>query len=186
MLLALVMVCGTGCPPDYVFFADDALESAIRAEIGKPLGFLTAGDLLDVFTLDARNLNIRYLNGLERCTNLEWVDLSGNQIADLRVFEDLRNPLDPLESPVVYLNLNSNEITDITPLAGMLNLSGVLLFDNQVADLGPLVTNAELGGLGEGDYVVVDFNTLNEEALNVDIPTLQGFGVNVTQAVPAK
>lgn len=45
MLLALVMVCGTGCPPDYVFFADDALESAIRAEIGKPLGFLTAGDL---------------------------------------------------------------------------------------------------------------------------------------------
>lgn len=112
--------------------------------------------------------------------------MSGNQIADLRVFEDLRNPLDPLESPVVYLNLNSNEITDITPLAGMLNLSGVLLFDNQVADLGPLVTNAELGGLGEGDYVVVDFNTLNEEALNVDIPTLQGFGVNVTQAVPAK
>lgn len=173
-----------GCPK-YVIFPDKALESAIRAEVGKPFGLLTEDDLLQVRELDARQLNIRDLSGIEYCTNLAWLDLDTNGIADIRSLEQLGRPESPFDSPLVYLNLDSNEVTDISPLAGLLNLQGVSLFDNQVADIGPLVTNAQNGGLGPGDYVILDSATLNEEALNVDIPLLESFGVNVIAVAPS-
>ena len=185
ILLLLVLVCGTGCPPQLAFVPDDALESAMRAEIGKPLGFLTEADLLDVFSLDARGLNIRDLTGLGFCRNVEWIDLSDNQIADITEFNEL-NPGQPSDSLVFFLDLSDNDITDITPLASMLNLNGLDLSGNPIADIGALVTNAEAGGLGDGDYVVLDVDQQNNEAINIDIPTLEGYGVNVLDQQPAK
>lgn len=185
--LGLVAVVGflSGCPAP-VFFRDQALESAIRAELHMPFGILTDTDLLGVVALDARGLNIRDLTGIEHCQNLQWLDLQANAISNLKPLEQLGRPESPFDSPLVYLNLNSNDITDITPLVGLMNLQGLLLFDNQVADIQALVTNAEFGGLGEGDYVVLDFATLNEKALTIDIPKLESYGVNVVQTVPAE
>lgn len=182
--MVAVLAVLTGCPAA-VFFPDQALESAIRAELHKPFGILTDLDLLGVQKLDARGLNIRDLSGIEHCLNLQWLDLQSNAISNLKPLEQLGRPSSPFDSPLVYLNLNSNEITDITPLVGLMNLQGLLLFDNLVADIQALVTNAEFGGLGEGDYVVLDFDTLNDKALTVDIPTLESYGVNVIQTVPA-
>lgn len=172
-----------GCPYQPVFFSDHALESAVRDELKKPFGILTAADLLGVRELDGRGLGIEDLRGLELCSNLAWLDLDTNKISDLSPLEQLGRPDSPFNSPLVYLNLDGNEITDITPLAGLLNLQGVSLFGNQVADIGPLVVNATNMGLGEGDYVILDASTLNEEAIAVDIPMLLSFGVNVIGAV---
>lgn len=183
VLLVFVAVFAAGCPT-LVFLPDKALESAIRAEIGKPFGILTEADLLQVYELDGRNLGIRDLSGLELCRNLAWLDLDTNKINNLRPLEQLGRPEDPFDSPLVYLNLDDNEISDIQPLSGLLNLQMVSLFNNQVADIGALVTNAENGGLGAGDSVVLDANTLNDKALNVDIPTLESYGVNVSLVVP--
>jgi len=187
LLVGIALVtAGTliGCPMP-VTIPDDALESAIRAELGKPFGVLTEMDLLEVRALDARSLNIRDLSGLEYCTNLSWLDLDTNNISDIGPIEQLGRPESPFDSPLVYANLDSNQISDLTPLAGLLNLAGVSLFDNQVADIGPLVTNAQNGGLGEGDWVVLDSATLNEDALNVDVPLLQSYGVRVVLVTPS-
>lgn len=184
---ALALVVGlvlVGCP-NVVYFTDRALESAVRAELHKPFGPLTQQDLLSVVTLDARNLGIRDLSGIEYCKNLAWLDLDTNSVSNLKPLEQLGRPESPFDSPLTYLNLDSNQITDILPLAGLLNLRQLSLFDNQVADIQALVTNAENGGLGPGDSVILDAATLNERAINVDIPTLLAFGVNVTAAVEA-
>lgn len=181
--LAAIIGALAGCPAP-VFIPDHALESAIRAELHKPFGVLTDLDLLDLVSLDARELNIRDLSGIQYCRNLQWLDLRGNAISNLKPLEQLGMPESPFDSPLVYLNLNTNEITDISPLVGLMNLQGLLLFDNQIADILPLVTNAQYGGLGEGDYVVLDFNTLNDKSLTVDIPKLESYGVSVLQAVP--
>ena len=75
-----------------------------------------------------------------------------------------------------WLLLSSNKISDLTPLSGLTNLWLLWLSDNQVSDLQPLVDNE---GFGEGDWVDVSFNPLNEESLNVHIPALEARGVDV-------
>lgn len=181
VLLVSIAVLAVGCP-EIVVIPDNALDSAIRAEIGKPFGLLTRGDLLEVRSIDGRSLGIKDLSGIEYCSNLEWLDLDTNNISNLKPLEQLGRPESPFDSPLGYLNLDSNAITDITPLAGLLNLYQLSLFKNQVADIGPLVTNARAGGLGPGDSVILDLATLNEQALTVDVPTLVSLGVNVTLA----
>lgn len=172
-----VAVFTAGCPSlrAIVIIKDAGLDRAIRAELGKPFGFLTRADLLELLTLDARNLGIRDISGLENATNLIWLDLDTNQISDI-------TPLTPCVNLMV-LNLDSNEIWDLTPLSGLFNLDLLSLFDNQVGDIGPLITNANNGGLGPGDTVVLDQATLNDHALTVDVPALRARGVNVVLAV---
>jgi Leucine-rich repeat (LRR) protein len=102
----------------------------------------------------------------------------------LKPLEQLGRPESPFDSTLVYLNLDSNEITDITPLSGLLNLKELSLFDNQVADIKALVTNREAGGALES--VIVDGTTLSAEAINIDIPLLESYGVNVSLAEPAR
>ena len=123
---------------------------------------------------------------MEYCENLAWLDLDTNKISDLGPLEQLGRPESPFSSPLVYLNLDSNWITDISALAGLLNLQGVSLFNNQIMDVGALVVNATNGGLGEGDYVILEVATMSEQAISVDIPKLMSFGVNVIGAVPVE
>jgi hypothetical protein len=181
--VGLVLAALAGCPGT-VFIPDRALESAIRAELHKPFGMLTEADLLDVQALDAGQLNIRDLSGIEYCLNLQWLDLRDNLISNLKPLEQLGRPESPFDSPLVYLNLNNNRIEDITPLVGLMNLNHLLLFGNELMDIGPLVTNAQYGGLGEGDTVVLDYNHLPPEALAEDVPLLESYGVLVIEAIP--
>jgi hypothetical protein len=182
VLLACVIVFAGGCL--LVFLPDEGLETALRVTLSKPLGLLTAADLAKVTELDARNYGIRSLSGIEYCKNLSWLDLDTNQISNLKPLEQLGRPESPFDSTLVYLNLDNNEITDITPLSGLLNLKELSLFDNQVADIGALVTNVEAGGALES--VIVDGTTLSAEAINIDIPLLESYGVNVSLAEPAR
>lgn len=181
--MGLVLAVFSGCPAS-VFIPDRALDSAIRAELHKPFGMLTEADLLEVQALDARDLNIRDLSGIEHCFNLQWLDLRSNSISNLKPLEQLGRPESPFDSPLVYLNLNSNLVSDITPLIGLMNLRTLMLFDNQIADIQALVTNAQYGGLSEGDVVVLDYNHLSTDSLTVDIPLLESYGVRVLEAIP--
>lgn len=163
----------TGCPSStLVFFTDKNLENAVRAELHHPLGGLTQADLLELRTLDARSMEIQSLSGLEYAVNLTWLDLDTNSVTNLTPLSNLIN--------ITYLNLDSNQITDITPLAGLRNLNVLSLFDNQIADIQALVANAVNGGLGAGDSVILDANTLSEHALTIDVPELELLGVVVT------
>lgn len=178
--LVAVMLGAAGCPGsgDVVVFDDRNLDFAVRDELGRPFGYLTRANLLDLTTLDAKGRGIRDLSGIEYCENLAWLDLDTNEVSDITPLANLTN--------LMVLNLDSNQIFDISPLAGLLNLDSLSLFNNQVGDIQALVTNAANGGLGPGDSVVLDWRTLSENALNVDVAYLETCGVNVILAVPAE
>ena len=158
-VLAVLLTSGlTGCS-GIVFIPDDALESVICAELGKPLSlFLTRADLEEVTNLDAAAYSIQDLEGLQYCTNLRKINLSDNAVRRIDVLAGLTN--------LTYLNLAKNYIMDIEALSGLLfleylNLAGP---NNAVIDWGYLQDNVINGGLGAGAVVVVpDAYTLDSE-----------------------
>lgn len=177
--LILAAVCLQGCPflSLIVIPKDPRLEQAIRDELGKRFGFLTTLDMLMLTSLDAKGLGIETIAGLETATNLEFLNLDKNSISDLAPLENLIK--------LKTLNLDENEIFDLGPLAGLVNLNVLSLFSNQVADLTPLITNALAGGLGEGDTVILDVDTLDAEALQQAERLQTEFKVNVVLVQPA-
>ena len=74
------------------------------------------------------------------------------------------------------LGLSRNQISDISSLDGLTDLSWLDIARNDIIDLAALVDNP---GLGWGDYVDVTNNPLSGEALTVQIPALQARGVIV-------
>ena len=71
---------------------------------------------------------------------------------------------------------NRNQISDISSLSPLTNLSVLSLYNNQISDISPLVANA---GLSAGDVVDLRNNPLSDEALNDYIPALQARGGEV-------
>ena len=179
-----IVVSLTGCPQT-VFIVDSGLETAIRFTIGKSFGPLTTTDLLDVTTLDARSLNIRSLQGIEHCTNLRWVDLSGNQIGDLTPLEPLGLPT--RASALEYLNLNNNKIEDVSSLAGLLNIRWLSIIGNQVRDISPLVENATNPERTTVGFVLsLDVASLSSSSATTDLQALAAAGVTVDAADATK
>jgi len=162
LTLVVVSLGLVGCPQNTVYIQDQNLEKAIRLAIDKPYGLgLTQSDLLLLQRLDARGMEIRSLDGLENCLNLFWLDLEDNNISDISELTFLIN--------LEYVNLDSNQVTDITPLAGLLYLDQVSLVGNQILDISPLVANAKNGGLGAGNTVMLDGAKIEDSDANVAI-----------------
>lgn len=156
-LLSLSMVGLTGCPlclGNIVYIPDQALDSAIRASIGKPFGCLTQQDLQSVVELRAAGLNIRSLDGIEHCTSMTICDLRSNRIQSISNLANLTN--------LTYLDLGANRVTNIEALAGLVFLQELILFGDamEIRLWSPLVANAVAGGgLGAGDLVVLPTGT---------------------------
>ena len=77
------------------------------------------------------------------------------------------------------LDLDSNFISDLTPLSGLTQLTLLLLDSNFISDLTPLVANP---GLGAGDFIALNSNLLDTGDC-ADLQTLidRGAGVAFTQ-----
>ncbi|HPO15366.1 MAG TPA: hypothetical protein PLI09_18125 [Candidatus Hydrogenedentes bacterium] len=138
----------SGCP-FFVFFPDDALDSAVRASISKPFGLLTVLDLAQVTEIQASNLDIVNLEGLQYCPSLMRLNLTNNAIQSITPLTGLTN--------LTWLELGGNKITNIEPLAGLFFLEYLDLWgsDNDIRDWSALVANAQAGGLGAGDTVTL-------------------------------
>ncbi len=153
-----VLLLGAGCPYPVVFIPDQALESAIRAELNKPFGCLTEEDLLQVTELIAPNLAIADLSGLEYCRSLTVLDLHNNYIRSIKPLANLKN--------LTWVDLGANRLTNIEALSGLFFIEYLNLYgqDNDILVWTPLVANAQAGGLGGGDVVVFGTEwTLDEE-----------------------
>ncbi len=181
-VLVGVGIALSGCPiaeGGAAFFADRALESAVRAELGKPLGFLSQGDLLDVTEIDASELNVQSLEGIQGCRNLTVLDLSGNQVRSISALENLVN--------LRVLDLGGNNVAQITALSGLFLLEELTLSGSamEIIDWSPLSANATNGGLGAGDVVVLPTTTTQDAEGNIldywedDYQTLLNLGVDV-------
>ena len=97
---------------------DPNLRAAIAEEIGLPPNTpILRGHLENLTVLDARNSNISDLTGLETATNLRILDLGSKYVEG--------------ENRA----LNSNSVSDISPLSGLTYLGWLYLGDNNVSDI---------------------------------------------------
>ena len=77
---------------------------------------------------------------------------------------------------LTLLYLYDNQISDISPLAGLTNLTYLALYNNQISDISPLVANA---GMNTGDKVDLRNNPLSSQSVNTYIPQLEARGVTI-------
>jgi hypothetical protein len=73
--------------------------------------------------------------------------------------------------PLETLNLSTNDIVDVTPLAPLVDLTYLDLNNNNISDISPIAMES-------GDLFVKS-NPLNSKAYTTDIPALLGGGVGV-------
>ena len=105
--------------------------------------------------------------------------MDDNQISDISPLAGLTL----LES----LDLGQNQISDLTPLVGLLELFELRLNNNQISDVDPLLSTG-LGhmGLGDPDYLDLRENPLSCTSISEHIPALESRNVAVewTDTVP--
>ncbi|MDE0467543.1 MAG: DUF5050 domain-containing protein, partial [Candidatus Poribacteria bacterium] len=110
---------GTTPQPTVVVIPDWNLRAEIQRAIGNTV---TTQTLLNLTTLDASDLRIANLTGLEHATNLSHLYLWGNNISDVSPLAGLTQLTD--------LDLYDNNISDISPLVGLTRLTDLDLTDN--------------------------------------------------------
>ncbi|HDP34688.1 MAG TPA: leucine-rich repeat domain-containing protein [Candidatus Hydrogenedentes bacterium] len=166
-LAMVLLVTVSACSP-IVIIPDKALESAIRAEIRKPLSiFLTKRDLSGVRKLNASELNISNLEGLQFCVNINHLNLTNNSIRDISQIGSL--------TKLVRLHLGNNKIMDIEAIAGLLALEYLDLSGdtNVISDWRHLEANVLNGGLGFESTVKVPYAHTFDSQGN-PLPTFKG------------
>jgi len=123
-----------GLPPANlgVTFTDSALEAAIRTRLGIPQPMpVTQEAMLGLTDLTAEGLGIKSLEGLQYAHNLRNLNLYENEITDV-------SPLASLNQ-LSWVALAGNQITDVSPLSGITSLRtlwlGVTLYPNEPGEL---------------------------------------------------
>ena len=104
------------------------IETALGVAPGAPI---TAGEMETLTRLEARNANINNLTGLEHATNLTGLWLGDKEVEGKGW-------------------INSNSIKDLSPLAGLTNLTWLNLSQNNITDLSPLAELTNLTWLDIG------------------------------------
>ena len=115
---------------EHTEFADAGLESAVRAALAAPRGPLADSQLASIRRLEAVQVEIADLRGVERMPNIAVLMVAANRIRDV-------SPLTALID-LEILDLSNNRVQDIDGLAGLRQLRELNLDDNQVQDLTPL------------------------------------------------
>jgi len=85
-------------------------------------------------------------------SNLPSLRLDSNWISDISPLAGLTN--------LKGLGLSWNQISDITPLEGLTNLKGLGLHSNQIGDISPLAGLTSLTGLHLGSNQISDIKPL--------------------------
>lgn len=132
---------------------DTNLRAAIAEALDKgPGDLIREGEMATLRNINAENMNIRDLAGLEAATNLEEVRLNHNLISDL-------SPLVGL--PRLHtIRVGDNTISDLSPLAKSTTLEGLDIWENLISDLSPLADLINLRWLNFNDNAVSDLSPL--------------------------
>ena len=134
---------------------DPNLRAAIAEAIGLPPNTpIFRGHLADLTRLDARNANISDLTGLEGATNLRILDLGAEYVeAENR-------------------SINSNSVSDFSPLTGLTKLRSLYLQDSNISDISTVVRLTSLTRLYLWNNNISDISAVsgltNLRELNVD------------------
>ncbi len=100
-------------PNQTVNIPDNNLQSVIRDILEKPSGDIMQDDMKMILSLNAPNMNITSLEGLQHCTNLTCLMLNNNNISDLSPLQNL--------TKLNILNLSGNSINNYSPIYSYYN-----------------------------------------------------------------
>ena len=146
-------------PGAVVRIPDPNLRAAIAEELGKsPNAPIIVEDMERLRSLEAQNRGIKDLTGLQFATNLrslflgEWWHGTGNQISDLSPIAGLIN--------LQKLWISNNPISDLTPVSGLTNLTDLVLNKTLVSDLSPVSGLTNLTRLSPGGSYISDLSPI--------------------------
>ena len=128
---------------------------------------LTVADMLHLRRLNATEIGISDLTGLQHATNLAALLLAYNSVSSLTPLSNLTN--------LTELDLSNNSINDVSALSGLTNLTTLYLEDNSILDTSPLwsLLAANGGNLSTVDITIVQYPPwdVNEDGTvnNVDL-----------------
>ena len=136
---------------------DPNLRAAIETTLGKAPGTPIAPAEVAALTLfEAKNTNIRDLTGLELATNLTRLNLGGESVGSEYVNSNTISDLSPLAglTNLTSLNFWGNNIPGISVLAGLTNLTSLHLGFNNISDISLVANLTSLIDLGlEGNNI---------------------------------
>lgn len=122
---------------------DDALEACVRETLGQADGPLKVSDARQARSLICTKSGIESLAGIEPMTGLQTLSLWENQVSDLTPLKGL------LE--LFSLQLGNNAISDLGPLSGLTKLQRLGVQNNMIHELTPLSTLINLQWLNLDD-----------------------------------
>ena len=142
-----------------VAIPDAKLHAAIASALGKESNALiTADEMATLTRFDAPNSGIRDLTGLEFATSLTRLHLGIDKVEGKYVNSNDISDLTPLAglTNLTRLTLTNTGVSNLTPLAGLTNLTRLSLGRNSIADLTPLVGLTNLTWLSLSENSVSD------------------------------
>ena len=120
---------------------DPNLRVAIEKHLGiAPGAIITVADMATLTELNASNTDISDVTGLEAATNLKTLDLGGEIIANSFI--------------------NSNSISDISPIAALINLTKLRLADNSISDISAIEELTNLAYLDLSNNSISDISAI--------------------------
>ena len=146
-------------PGAVVHIPDSNLRAAIAEALGKSANApITVEEIERLGELDARNRGIQDLTGLQFATNLDVLNLGrwgdrGNQVSDLSPIAGL--------TKLRLLYLNNNSISDLSPIAGLINLRLLELRNNPISDFSVLRVLTNLTKLTLQDTLITDLSPIS-------------------------
>ena len=168
LLLITTLVGITHAQDETAWMPDVHLEQAVREALEIPDEIpIHPGDMAGLLNLFLREIahDIRSLKGLEYAVNLKFLVIDTSQVSDL-------TPLAGLEN-LEFLSIFRSEVSDLTPLAGLKNLWVLKLFENPISDISPLSGLIGLQELRLGSSLISDLTPL-ANLQNLRVLILQG------------
>ena len=149
-----------------VHIPDVNLRAKIAETLNKPKNAtLNAGDLSALTRLDARNANIQDLTGLEHAHNLTSLNLSGEYIqGEGTVNSNTISDFSPIAglTRLTQLSLSRCGLSDASFVSGLTQLTQLDLGHNTISDISPLAKLIQLNQLLLWNNTISDVSPLAE------------------------
>ena len=143
-------------------------DAALRAKIENALGkarnaTITAVDMLTLRQIEAPNANIQSLRGIEHAHNLVILNLSGEYIETGYVNSNVISDFSPLLglTQLTTLNLSVNSLSDVSFLSELPQLKTLYFLNNNISDISPISGLNQLTHLYLGNNSIADVSALS-------------------------
>ena len=133
---------------------DTNLRTVAETALGKADGDpITPSEIAALMSLEEPEAGVRNLTGLEHATNLTYLDLWKSSVSDISPVAGLTN--------LTHLGFAANNaISDVSALAGLTNLTALWVNGNSISDISPLAGLAKLTRLGLSNNSISDISVL--------------------------